>query len=90
MEREQDTPWTQSTERINIQKRENGQQTRKLERHNSIQLTDHCPKTMNQVDMHKQTVSWKQWLSLKSPIQESLKIRVSKRLKLFSKQGWTN
>ncbi|XBA97857.1 PB1-F2 protein [Influenza A virus] len=90
MEREQDTPWTQSTERINIQKRENGQQTRKLERHNLIQLMDHCLKTMNQVDMHKQTVSWKQWLSLKSPTQESLKTRVSKRWKLFSKQEWTN
>ncbi|AWF93429.1 PB1-F2 protein [Influenza A virus] len=90
MEREQDTPWIQSTERINIQKRGNGQQTRKLEHHNLIQLMDHYLKTMNQVDMHKQTVSWKQWLSLKSPIQESLKTRVSKRWRLFSKQEWTS
>ncbi|WXH03466.1 PB1-F2 protein [Influenza A virus] len=90
MEREQDTPWTQSTGRINIQKRENGQRTRKLEHHNLIQLMDHYLKTMNQVDMHKQTVSWKQWLSLKSPTQESLKTRVSKRWKLFSKQEWTS
>ncbi|AFF60774.1 PB1-F2 protein [Influenza A virus (A/rosy-billed pochard/Argentina/CIP051-559/2007(H9N2))] len=90
MEREQDTPWTQSTERISIQKRENGQQTRKLERHNLTQLMDHYLKIMNQVGMHKQTVSWKQWLSLKSPIQESLKTRVSKRWRLFSKQGLTS
>ncbi|WXH03490.1 PB1-F2 protein [Influenza A virus] len=76
MEREQDTPWTQSTERINIQKRENGQQTRRLEHHNLTQLMDHYLKTMNQVDMHKQTVSWKQWLFLKSPTQGSLKTRV--------------
>ncbi|WXH03550.1 PB1-F2 protein [Influenza A virus] len=90
MEREQDTPWTQSTGHINIQKRENGQQTRRLEHPNLIQLMDHCLKTMNQVDMHKQTVFWKQWPSLKSPTQGSLKTRVSKRWKLFSKQEWTS
>ncbi|AYM51378.1 PB1-F2 protein [Influenza A virus] len=90
MEREQDTPWTQLTEHINTQKRGNGQQTRKLGRHNLTQLMDHYLKTMNQVDMHKQTVSWKQWLSLKSLTQESLKTRVSKRWKLFSKQEWTS
>ncbi|XQD94641.1 PB1-F2 protein [Influenza A virus] len=90
MEQEQDTPWTQSTEHINIQKKGNGQQTQKLEHLNSIQLMDHCLRTMNQVDMHKQTVSLKQWLSLKSPTQESLKTRVLKRWKLFNKQEWTN
>nr|ANH21959.1 PB1-F2 protein [Influenza A virus (A/yellow-billed pintail/Chile/10/2014(H7N3))]ANJ78167.1 PB1-F2 protein [Influenza A virus (A/yellow-billed pintail/Chile/10/2014(H7N3))] len=90
MGREQDTLWTQSTERINTQKRGNGQQTRKLGHHNLTQLMDHYLKTMNQVGMHKQTVSWKQWLSLRSPTQESLKTRVSKRWKLFSKQEWTS
>nr|ABM66884.1 PB1-F2 protein [Influenza A virus (A/environment/Ohio/994/2005(H3N2))]ABO52223.1 PB1-F2 protein [Influenza A virus (A/environment/Ohio/1001/2005(H3N2))] len=90
MEREQDTPWTRSTEHTNTQKRGNGQQTQKPEHHNLIQLMDHYLRIMSQVDMHKQTVSWKQWLSLKSPIQESLKTRVSKRWKLFSKQEWTN
>ncbi|AFY07032.1 PB1-F2 protein [Influenza A virus (A/American black duck/New Brunswick/02502/2007(H3N8))] len=90
MEREQDTPWTQSTEHTNIQKRGNGQPTQRLEHPNSTQLTDRCPRTMSQVDMHKQTVSLKQWLSLKSPTQESLKTRVLKRWKLFNKQEWTN
>ncbi|AHN00020.1 PB1-F2 protein [Influenza A virus (A/mallard/Wisconsin/647/1983(H2N1))] len=90
MEREQDTPWTQSTEHINIQKRENGQQTQKLEHPNSTQLMDHYLRITNQVDMHKQTVSWKQWLSLKSPTQESLKTHVLKRWKLFNKQEWTS
>ncbi|ABO51871.1 PB1-F2 protein [Influenza A virus (A/mallard/Ohio/654/2002(H3N8))] len=86
MEREQGTPWTQSTEHTNIQKRGNGQQTQRLEHPNLIQLTDHCLRTMSQVDMHKQTVSLKQWLSLRSPTQESLKTRVLKRWKLFNKQ----
>ncbi|ABB87526.1 PB1-F2 protein [Influenza A virus (A/mallard duck/ALB/210/1977(H4N8))] len=86
MEQEQDTPWTQSTEHINIQKRGSGQQTQKLERPNLTQLMDHCPRTTSQVDMHKQTVSWKQWPSLKSPTQGSLKTRVLKRWKLFNKQ----
>ncbi|AWV95297.1 PB1-F2 protein [Influenza A virus] len=90
MEQEQDIPWTRLTEHINIQKKENGQQIQKLEHPNSIQLMDHCLRTMNQVDMHKRTVSLKQWLSLKSPTQESLKTRVLKRWKLFNKQGWTN
>ncbi|AMX28509.1 PB1-F2 protein [Influenza A virus (A/blue-winged teal/Texas/UGAI14-3655/2014(H4N6))] len=90
MEQEQDTPWTRSTEHINIQKKGNGQQTQKLEHLNSIQLMDHCLRTMNQVGMHKRTVSLKQWLSLKSPTQESLKTRVLKRWKLFNKQEWTN
>ncbi|XXQ22971.1 PB1-F2 protein [Influenza A virus] len=90
MEQEQDIPWTQLTEHINIQKKENGQQTQKLEHLNSIQLMGHCLRTTNQVDMHKRTVSLKQWPSLKSPTQESLKTRVLKRWKLFNKQEWTN
>ncbi|ACV41546.1 PB1-F2 protein [Influenza A virus (A/northern pintail/Saskatchewan/22910/2007(H3N2))] len=90
MEQEQDTPWTQLTEHINTQKRGNGQQTQRLEHPNLIQLMDHCLRTTSQVDMHKRTVSLKQWLSLKSPTQESLKTRVLKRWKLFNKQEWTN
>nr|UYQ99970.1 PB1-F2 protein [Influenza A virus] len=90
MEQEQDIPWTQLTEHINIQKKGNGQQTQKLEHLNSTQLMDHCLKTMNRVGMHKRTVSLKQWLSLKSPTQESLKTHVLKRWKLFNKQEWTN
>nr|ACF24990.1 PB1-F2 protein [Influenza A virus (A/mallard/Minnesota/280/1999(H3N5))] len=90
MEQEQGTPWTQLTEHINIQKRGNGQQTQRLEHPNLTQLMDHCLRTMSQVDMHKWTVSLKQWLSLKSPTQESLKTRVLKRWKLSNKQGWTN
>ncbi|AGE07986.1 PB1-F2 protein [Influenza A virus (A/long-tailed duck/Wisconsin/10OS3919/2010(H10N6))] len=81
MEQEQDTPWTRLTEHINIQRRENGQQTQKPEHPNLTQLMDHCLRTMSQVDMHKRTVSLKQWLSLKSPTQESLKTRVLKRWK---------
>ncbi|AQS25891.1 PB1-F2 protein [Influenza A virus (A/mallard/Kansas/AH0044134/2016(H7N3))] len=90
MGQEQDIPWIRLTEHINIQKKGNGQQTQKLEHLNSIQLMDHCLRTMNQVGMHKRTVSLKQWLSLKSPTQESLKTRVLKRWKLFNKQEWTN
>ncbi|YBH48320.1 PB1-F2 protein [Influenza A virus] len=86
MEQEQDTPWTQSTEHINIQKRGNGQQTQRLGHPNSIQLMGHCLRTMSQVDMHKQTVSLKQWLFLKSLTQESLKTRVLRQWKLFNKQ----
>ncbi|QXO23533.1 PB1-F2 protein [Influenza A virus] len=86
MEQEQDTPWTQSTEHINIQKRGSGQQTQRLGHPNSTQLMDHCLRTMNQVDMHKRTVSLKQWLSLKSLTQESLKTRVLRQWKLFNKQ----
>ncbi|XQD86817.1 PB1-F2 protein [Influenza A virus] len=90
MEQEQDIPWTQLTEHINIQKKGNGQQTQKLEHLNSIQLMDLCLRTMSQVDMHKRTVSLKQWLSLKSPTQESLKTRVLIQWKLFNKQEWTS
>ncbi|AFY05673.1 PB1-F2 protein [Influenza A virus (A/American black duck/New Brunswick/03530/2009(H4N6))] len=90
MEQGQDTPWTQSTEHTNIQKRGNGQQTQRLEHPNLTQLMDHCLRTTSQVDMHKRTVSLKQWLSLKSLTRESLKTRVLKRWKLFNKQEWTN
>ncbi|QOJ95905.1 PB1-F2 protein [Influenza A virus] len=90
MEQEQDTPWTQSTEHINTQKKGGGQRTQRLERPNSTQLMDHCLRTMSRVGMHKRIVCWKQWLSLKNPTQGSLKTRVSKRWKLFSKQGWIN
>ncbi|AHL82439.1 PB1-F2 protein [Influenza A virus (A/gadwall/Mississippi/11OS6085/2011(H6N1))] len=90
MEQEQDTPWTQLTEHINIQKKGNGQQTQRLGHPNLTQLMDHCPRTMSQVDMHKRTVSLKRWLSLKSPTQESLKTRVLKRWKLSNKQEWTS
>ncbi|XBA98086.1 PB1-F2 protein [Influenza A virus] len=90
MEQEQDTPWTRLTEHINIRKKGNGQQTQKREHLNSIQLMGHCLRTMNQVGMHKRTVSLKQWLSLKRHTQGSLKTRVLKRWKLFNKQGWTN
>ncbi|XQD93573.1 PB1-F2 protein [Influenza A virus] len=90
MEQGQDTQWTQSTEHINTQRRENGQQTQKPERLNSTQLMDHYLRTTNRAAMHKQIVCWKQWLSLKSPTQGSLETLVLKRWKLFSKQEWTN
>ncbi|XDL72244.1 PB1-F2 protein [Influenza A virus] len=86
----QDTPWTRSIEHINIRKKENGQQIQKQEHPSSIRLMDHYPRTMNQADMHKQTVFWRQWPSLKSPTQESLKTRVLKQWKLSNKQEWTN
>nr|QOK16631.1 PB1-F2 protein [Influenza A virus] len=90
MEQEQDTPWTQSTEHINTQKKESGQRTQRLEHPNSIQLMGHYLRTMSRVGMHKRIVYWKRWLSLKNLTQGSLKTRVSKRWKLFSKQEWTN
>ncbi|XLE76378.1 PB1-F2 protein [Influenza A virus] len=90
MEQGQDTQWTQSTEHINTQRRENGQQTQKPEHLNSTQLMDHYLGTTNRADMHKQIVCWKQWLSLKSPTQGSLETLVLKRWKSFSKQEWTN
>ncbi|AWZ61869.1 PB1-F2 protein [Influenza A virus] len=86
MEQGQDTPWTRSTEHINIQKKGNGQRTQRLEHPNLTQLMDHCPRTMSQVDMHKRTVFLRQWLSLKNPTQESLKTRVLRRWRLFNKQ----
>ncbi|AFM83110.1 PB1-F2 protein [Influenza A virus (A/mallard/Sweden/103/2005(H2N9))] len=90
MEQEQDTPWTQSIEHINTQRRGSGQQIPRLEHPNSIQLMDHCLRITSQADMPKQIVCWKQWLSLKSPTQGSLKTRVLKRWKSFSKQEWIN
>nr|QOJ96093.1 PB1-F2 protein [Influenza A virus] len=90
MEQEQDTPWTQSTEHINTQKRESGQQTLKLEHPNSIQLQSIYLRTTSRVGMHKRIVYWKQWPSLKNLTQGSLKTRVSRRWKLFSKQEWIN
>ncbi|WXG33079.1 PB1-F2 protein [Influenza A virus] len=90
MEQEQDTPWTRSTEHINIQRKGDGQQTQRLGHPNSIRLTDHCLKIMNLVGTHKRTACWKQWLSLKNPIQGFLKIHVLKQWKLFNKQEWIN
>ncbi|XDO58359.1 PB1-F2 protein [Influenza A virus] len=90
MEQGQDTPWILSTEHTNIQKKGNGQQTLRLEYHNLIQSMDHFLKTMNQVDTPKQIVYWKQWLYLKNPIPESLKIRVLKQWRWYSRQEWTN
>ncbi|WVV49644.1 PB1-F2 protein [Influenza A virus] len=79
MERGQDTPWTRSTELINIQKEEDGQQTQKLEHLSLTRLMGHYLRTMNQAGMLKRTVYWKQWLSLRNPIQEYLKTLVLKR-----------
>ncbi|AEK86141.1 PB1-F2 protein [Influenza A virus (A/swine/Guangdong/2712/2010(H1N2))] len=56
MEQEQGTPWTQSTEHINIQKKGSGPQTQRLGHPSSTQLMGHYLRTMNQVGMHKQTV----------------------------------
>ncbi|XKE22614.1 PB1-F2 protein [Influenza A virus] len=56
MEQEQDTPWTQSIEHISTQKRGGGQQTRRLEHLNLIQLMGHYLRITNQVVMHKQIV----------------------------------
>ncbi|APC26575.1 PB1-F2 protein [Influenza A virus (A/mallard duck/Netherlands/15/2009(H6N8))] len=90
MGQEQDTPWTQSTEHINTQKRGSGQQIQRLEHPSSTQLMDHCLRITSQADMHKQIACWKQWLSLKNPTQGSLKTHVLRRWKLFSKQEWIN
>ncbi|QPQ50051.1 PB1-F2 protein [Influenza A virus] len=79
MEQGQGTPWTLSTGHTNIQKGEDGQQTQKLEHPSLTRLMDHYLRTMSQADMLKQTVSWRQWLSLKNPTQEYLKTLVLKR-----------
>ncbi|QHG08360.1 PB1-F2 protein [Influenza A virus] len=79
MEQGQDTPWTRSTEHINIQKEEDGQQTQKLEHPSLTRLMGHYLRTMSQAGMLKQTVYWKQWLSLRNPIQGYLKTLVLKR-----------
>nr|AFM08930.1 PB1-F2 protein [Influenza A virus (A/duck/Egypt/101565v/2010(H5N1))] len=86
----QDTPWTQSTEHTNIQKRGSGQKTQRLEHPNSTRLMGHYLRIMSPVVMHKQIVYWKRWLSLKNPTQGSLETRVLKRWKLFNKQEWIN
>ncbi|QJD65194.1 PB1-F2 protein [Influenza A virus] len=57
MEQGQDTPWTQSTEHINIQKEEDGQQTQKLEHLSLTPLMDLFLRIMSQAGMLKQTVS---------------------------------
>nr|APW30934.1 PB1-F2 protein [Influenza A virus (A/swine/Iowa/A01777895/2016(H1N2))] len=90
MEQEQDTPWTQSTEHTNIQKEGNGRQIQRLGHPSSIRLMDHYLKIMNQVDMHKQTVSWRPWLSLKNPTQGYLIIHALKQWKLSNRQEWIN
>ncbi|UWW34210.1 PB1-F2 protein [Influenza A virus] len=79
MEQGQDIPWTQLTEHINTQKEEDGQQTQRREHPSLTRLMDHYLKTMSQAGMLKQTVSWRQWLSLKNPIPGYLKILVLKR-----------
>ncbi|AID70638.1 PB1-F2 protein [Influenza A virus (A/swine/Nebraska/A01104081/2014(H1N2))] len=79
MEQEQDTPWTQSIEHTNIQKKGNGRQTQRLGHSSSIRLMGHYRKIMNQVDMHKQTASWRPWLSLKNLTQGYLRIHALKR-----------
>ncbi|WOV64989.1 PB1-F2 protein [Influenza A virus] len=88
MEQEQDTPWTQSTEHTNIQRKGNGRQIQKLGHPSSIRLMDHYQKIMNQVDMHKQTVSWRPWLSLKNLTPGYLRTHALKQWKLSNKQGW--
>ncbi|BBB38908.1 PB1-F2 protein [Influenza A virus (A/duck/Hokkaido/WZ82/2013(H16N3))] len=90
MEQEQDIPWTQSTGHTSTQKRENGQQTQRLEHLSLTRLMDHYQRIMSQAGMHKRIVSWRQWLSLKNPTQGSLKTHVLKRWKSFSKHEWTS
>ncbi|AZS69433.1 PB1-F2 protein [Influenza A virus] len=86
----QDTLWTQSTEHTNIQKKEDGQQTQKLEHLSLTRLMDHYLRTMSQAGMLKQTVYWKQWLFLRNPTQGYLRTLVLKRWRLSNKQEWTN
>ncbi|WFP47690.1 PB1-F2 protein [Influenza A virus] len=90
MEQEQDTPWIQSTEHTNIQKEGNGRQIQRLGHPSSIRSMGHYLKIMNQVDMPKQTVSWRPWLSLKNPTQGYSRIHALKQWKLSNKQGWIN
>ncbi|UUV81165.1 PB1-F2 protein [Influenza A virus] len=73
MEQGQGTLWTQSTEHTNTQRGGSGRQIQKLGLSSSTQLMDHYLRIMNQVDMHKQTVSWRLWPFLKNPTQVSLK-----------------
>ncbi|QPQ49982.1 PB1-F2 protein [Influenza A virus] len=90
MEQGQDTLWTQSTEHTNIQKKEDGQQTQKLEHLSLTRLMDHYLRTMSQAGMLKQTVSWKQWLFLRNPTPGYLRTLALKRWRLSNKQEWTN
>ncbi|WOJ76954.1 PB1-F2 protein [Influenza A virus] len=90
MEQGQGTLWTQSTEHTNTQRGGSGRQIQKLGRPSSTQLMDHYLRIMSQVDMHKQTVSWRPWPSLKNPTQVSLRTHALKQWKQFNKQGWTN
>ncbi|YCP15053.1 PB1-F2 protein [Influenza A virus] len=87
MEQEQDIPWTQSTEHTNTQKEGNGRRIQRLGHPSSTRLMDHYLKIMNQVDMPKQTVSWKPWLSLKNPTQGYSRTHALKQWKLSNKQG---
>ncbi|USW61750.1 PB1-F2 protein [Influenza A virus] len=73
MEQGQGTLWTLSTEHTNTQRGGSGRQIQKLGLPSSTQLMDHYLRIMNQVDMHKQTVSWRLWPFLKNPTQVSLK-----------------
>nr|USW60596.1 PB1-F2 protein [Influenza A virus] len=73
MEQGQGTLWTQLTEHTNTQRGGSGRQIQKLGLPSSTQLMDHYLRIMNQVDMHKQTVSWRLWPFLKNPTQVSLK-----------------
>ncbi|UUB78377.1 PB1-F2 protein [Influenza A virus] len=73
MEQGQGTLWTQSTEHTNTQRGGSGRQIQKLGLPSSTQLMDHYLRIMNQVDMHRQTVSWRLWPFLKNPTQVSLK-----------------
>ncbi|AZS60762.1 PB1-F2 protein [Influenza A virus] len=90
MEQEQDTPWTRSIEHINIQKGEGGQQIQRLGHPSLTRLMDHYLRTMSQAGMLKQTVFWRQWLTLRNPIQGYLKTLVLKQWRLSNKQEWTN
>ncbi|AIY68602.1 PB1-F2 protein [Influenza A virus (A/chicken/Jiangxi/NCDZT1123/2014(H5N6))] len=56
MEQGQGTPWTQSTEHTNIQKRGSGQQTQRPGHPNSIRLMDHYLRITSPVGMRKQIV----------------------------------
>ncbi|ARJ63924.1 PB1-F2 protein [Influenza A virus (A/quail/Vietnam/CVVI-01/2015(H5N6))] len=56
MEQGQGTPWTQSTEHTNIQKRGSGQQTQRPGHLNSIRLMDHYLRITSPVGMRKQIV----------------------------------
>ncbi|YCK97851.1 PB1-F2 protein [Influenza A virus] len=87
MEQGLGTLWTQSTEHTNTQRKGNGRQIQKLGLPSSTQLMDHYLRVMNQVDMHKQIVSWRLWPFLKNPTQASLKTLALKQWKPFNRQG---